>query len=51
MHFRFPPGTVILTIAEGNHIGYPVFGIMGQGGDRNMVVCIMYNTLYVRFYR
>ena len=38
MPYRFPNGTVILTIADGDRIGHPVFGIIGQGGGRNALV-------------
>lgn len=38
MPYAFVPGTVILTIAEGDRIGHPVFGIVGHGGGRSVVV-------------
>jgi hypothetical protein len=41
MPYRFPKGTVILTIAEGDRIGHTVYGIIGHGGGRDVVV--LYN--------
>lgn len=38
MPYSFPKGTIILTIADGDRIGHPVFGIIGQGGGRDAVV-------------
>jgi len=38
MPYRFPKGTTILTIADGDRIGHPFFGIIGQGGGRDAVV-------------
>jgi hypothetical protein len=38
MPYRFPKETTILTIAEGDRIGHPVFGIVGAGGGRSVVV-------------
>ncbi len=38
MPYRFPAGTVILTIADGDRIGHKVFGIIGHGGGRDVVV-------------
>jgi hypothetical protein len=38
MPYRFPSGTTILTIADGDRIGHSVFGIIGQGGGRDAVV-------------
>ena len=36
--YRFPSGTTILTIADGDRIGHKTFGIIGQGGGRDVVV-------------
>ena len=36
--YRFPNGTMILTIATGDRIGHKVFGLIGQGGGRDVVL-------------
>ncbi len=38
MPYRFPAGTLILTIADGDRIGHSVYGIIGHGGGRDAVV-------------
>src|SRR5262249_43160711 len=38
MPYTFPPGTIILTIADGDRIGHAFYGIIGQGGGRDAVV-------------
>lgn len=38
MPYRFVPGTVILTIADGDRIGNRFYGMIGQGGGRSAVV-------------
>jgi hypothetical protein len=38
MPYRFPSGTVILTVAEGDRIGDDVFGLVGSGSGRDIVV-------------
>ena len=40
MPYRFPKGTVILTIADGDRIGHTVFGIIGQGNGRDAVALL-----------
>lgn len=41
MPYRFPQGTIILTIADSDRIGHSVYGIIGQGGGRHALV--LYN--------
>jgi hypothetical protein len=38
MPYRFPQGTLILTIAEGDRIGHRIYGIIGHNGGRDTVV-------------
>lgn len=38
MPYRFPAGTVILTIAERDRIGHTVLGIVGEGNNRDALV-------------
>jgi hypothetical protein len=38
MPYRFPKATTILTIADGDRIGHTIYGIIGHGGGRDVVV-------------
>ncbi len=48
MPYRFPKGTIILTIADGDRIGHVVFGIIGQGGGRDAVVLYLGGARSIR---
>ena len=48
MPYRFPAGTTLLTIAEGDRIGHKIFGIIGQGSGRDVVVLYLGGAKSIR---
>lgn len=48
MPYKFPSGTVILTIAEKDRIGHNVLGIVGEGGGRDAVVLYLGGASSIR---
>ena len=48
MPYQFPAGTTLLTIASGDRIGHPIFGIIGQGDGRDVVVLYLGGARSIR---
>lgn len=46
--YKFPAGTVILTIEEKDRIGHNVLGIIGEGGGRDAVVLYLGGASSIR---